>query len=822
LKNEGNFNAGTAFPSYLTLWESYIGSIQTSLPNVPISGPDAGSYNYTSQYSTIPGAGYQDCDNMYTFSTPENWPYLLAKCEQLEGHSYFKEASTHYYVGGQPNPTVSGNTYDTTATAGIDNILGADWVNDKTIGYQVTGASGTPSNCTGVNQAYCTQFTPYPWELKYVVQPTLSLGIPVRFTESNDYLGGIPQASNYFASALWALDFAQWWALNGASGVDFFNEPWIYTDTITPSNAAPPGEGVPCNGGDTCSGFFANPKSFAIKAFNFGGHGYTEPVGTISPSSLLGMIDVYAVGDAQDVYVTAINKTHNSGVDNAQDVNLTINLNGSFQSGSVATMALSSGTDGAADIGGAILGGISTSYLDYGGGAPLFTQFGGAWNNTISGFSGGSLTVLVPAASALLIRLSAGYHYDGPAQIDQNGAQEMFASDSSGNIWHVWQSAGELSESPNSAAADWTGWDASNSTLAWSEQSMSNGTTNIAATGTPAVVKNQDNTLQVFVPTSGDVFYQQQSTPGGPWGNWVDMGSGSNGLTNIQIAQNADDSLSVFGLDSNGNLWTATELAPGTGWHGAWTTTWLPTATWTELPTLASSGGSGSFGGYVVGKNLNGRLEIFAVGKSGSTPVVWDIWQTDSNTWGTSWTNRGAPVSGLVLSTKLQVCRSFSGNLTVFAVDKSASGANGGGYLWTISQSSPSGGWGIWMEVNADTEVQSGFVVAQNYNGRFEIFAVPTGSSQGNVDHIWQNSSLHWVSAWSAVSSTATSLDPRLVASNRLDGGLQIFGVDGSGNVYSNWQSTAGGAWQSSWASNFTNTSNSGTTTAMAFYTGQP
>jgi hypothetical protein len=768
---------------------------------------------------------YADCDGTYQFTTGRNnWPYLVAKCEQLEGQSWFKEVTTHYYVGGSPNINYNGSKYTVTPTQAIDDMLSSDWVNgvngDGAIGWTVTGASGAPTDCS--NTMYCNQYTPYAWEFTHIVQPVLNLGTPVRFTEANDFLGGVAQASNFFASALWALDFTQWWAANGAAGVNIFNQPWIYTDTIIPTDAVGSGGGQFCT--STCTGFFSNPKGFAIKAFNFGGHGYTEPVGTISNSSLSGLVDVYAVGDAQDVNITAVNKTHDSGINNATDVSLTIYLNGSFQAGSVATMELSSGTDGAANIGGAMLAGVSSNYLNYGangpnGGAPVFTQFTGAWNNTIHGFSGGSLTVTVPAASALLIRLSAGYHYNGPVQIDQNGAQEMFATDSSGNIWHVWQSAGKLSQSPNSPASNWTGWDSANSTLGWTEQSMSTGSGNITATGSPVVIKNQDNTLQVFVPTSGDVYYQQQSTPGGAWGAWTDMGSGSNGLTNIQVAQNADDSLSVFGLDASGNLWTASELAPGTGWHGAWTGAWQSSATWTELPTLVSAGGNGGFGGgYTVGRNLNGRLEIFAVGKNGSTPVVWHIWQISQNSptgtvnWG-AWANLNAPSAGLALATKLQVARNLSGDLTVFAVDNSVTGAHGGGYVNTMAQVTPSGGWSSWSKFNSTLTLQPGFVVGQDSNGNFEVLGVQTGAATGAVYDITSTSS-------DTIGTQAQN--PNLVVSNRLDGRLQAFGVDASGNVYSNWQTTTGGAWQSDWTNDFSNVSSSGAFTAMSFYQGQP
>ena len=69
--------------------------------------------------------------------------------------------------------------------------------------------------------------------------PVAAAGLRYRLTESNDYLTGVPGASNAFASALWALDHLHWWAAHGAAGVNFHNKQWLFTDTIVPDPATP-------------------------------------------------------------------------------------------------------------------------------------------------------------------------------------------------------------------------------------------------------------------------------------------------------------------------------------------------------------------------------------------------------------------------------------------------------------------------------------------------------------------------------------------------------------------------------------------------------
>ena len=97
-------------------------------------------------------------------------------------------------------------------------MLSPEWVNGTAIGTQ-------PRRTT---------YTPHPWLYANNLAPVAAAGLRYRLTESNDYLVGVPGASDAFASALWALDHLHWWAAHGAAGVNFHNKQWLYTATIVP------------------------------------------------------------------------------------------------------------------------------------------------------------------------------------------------------------------------------------------------------------------------------------------------------------------------------------------------------------------------------------------------------------------------------------------------------------------------------------------------------------------------------------------------------------------------------------------------------------
>jgi hypothetical protein len=734
-------NAGSAFPSYLAEWRKYIGVI-TAMPglaHVPVAGPDAFSYTEEARFTgNVCGSRFESAA----------WPELMAACEKNDSKLNFLASYGHYYVGGD---IVTGE-YKFTAAEGIANMLSPVWVEGDVI-------APNPAQPAGIPHDQQLRYTPYSWLYKNDYEPILKLGMKYRLTESNDFLRGVPNASNSFASALWALDYMHWWAEHGASGVNFHNNQWIYTDTLVPRNNiwVAPGS---CTGGP-CRDYYVTPKGYAIKAFNITGHGYPlETSVHTSNAPKDWSLTAYAVGTGQDLYVTVINKMQ--GNEPSHSAEVTIAPSGVlFARASVATMMLSSGVPGdatplAAQLGGATISGTGE-------------QWRGAWTPHRAEVSG-HVKLTVEPATAVIIHFHAGSRYAGPIGINQNGALEVFATDQQGRLWHVSQKAGsDLESKPNSAADRWSDWSDE-----FSDRLP-------AVSGGLAIARNQDNTLQAFAATSTGVYTARQETPGGAWGHWTLLGDSSRAMSNVRAARNADGGLSAFGLDTAGSLWTATEAAPGVAW-----------SPWKMLPELAGKVQHG----FAVAENLNGRIDIFALDGS-AHPALWRIGQTLENGWEDGWSRLGSP-SRQILQPGLQVGRTLLGNLTVFALDRSAGGH--GGSLWNISQNSLNGAWGSWsaLPVLRGASLRPGFVAMQNSDGRFELIAA---GSDGKVYRLAEGTGGRWGNTWAAIcgANEANLMHSIFVAGNTNDGRLQVFATDEKGMVYSNWQQAPGGGWGNYW-----------------------
>lgn len=828
-------------PSYLTDWQKFASAIDQTVPE-NYASPDTGSYS-TSSYFTGSSCGT-------SYPNGVSWTQGFADCKATSGGiitSQISSVTQHLYVGGCHCWKNAGiETYLSTSQA-IEDMLSGDWVdNDTGNGPQLaTGPYGLEP------------YTPYQWLYNKNLAPVLSHNLAYRLTESNAYLGGIDGASNSFTGALWALDYMHWWAAHGAAGINFHNNQWLYSDTIVPGNLPSPYAGQPpvvkftggncpsvcasaavfvsstgssvtsitvnnggsyttaptgvtidppCSGSgcttatatlqtavisgtnpvqyrvtsvtitnpgsgylpagcqsssgvqEACDNWVATPKGYGMKAFDLGGHGYAETVSLTDSLNPASQATAYAVGSGLTSYVTFINKTNNVR-GNSATVSLTIQPQG-FSTASGAYIALTSGTAGDPTPKAATLAGktITNSSPWLGRWTPLTPD------------TSGSLTLSVPAAEAVVVRIDAAGQLSGPIQMNQNGALEMFAVGSSGSVQHDWQQAVDV---PLSPSADWNGW---------------SGLSGVSSTGGVAVARNQDNTLQVFVPTSGGVYWTKLPSPGGgPWSAWTGMtGSAGLGLTNLAAGNNPDGSLSVLGLNSNGVIYTISENAPEIGWATSWTA------------LNAGSLDPRIKPGYVVARNLDGRLEVFGTDSSGN---VWHCWQKINAAGWSGWHE----LSGAQLNSQLAVARNLNGDLQVFGVDTL-------GNVWTNAQISAGGSWSAtWTEITGKA-LKPGIVIGQHKDGRLVLFGVST-VSPNDVWNIWQQGSAGGAFGGNWTDMGGSGPDPHLVASSTQDERIQLFTVDSSGTVWSDWQPSTGGGWNG-----WTSFGGAG----LAFYPGQP
>ncbi|MBV8906280.1 MAG: hypothetical protein JOZ22_21795 [Acidobacteriia bacterium] len=475
-----------------------------------------------------------------------------------------------------------------------------------------------------------------------------------------------------------------------------------------------------------CGNYQTAPKGYGIKAFNVGGHGYVEPVTIFNPDGI--NVTAYAAGDRQNLYVTIINKTHSSTNDTTH-AQVTVCPHG-FAAASASAMLLTDGVPGDASLLMATLGGapITNNSRWLGQWTPLMPE------------TNGSVSVTVPSATAAIVKIHRASNYVGPIQMNQNGALEVFATSPTGHIVHNSQNAAGV---PNSNRAGWSGW--------------ANLDDRIQSRGGAAVVQNLDNTLEVFVPsTTGHVYHNWQINPGGAWNGWSDLGG--SGITNLITAANGDGSLSVFGIGANGEVWYASESAPGIGW-----------SSWSDLSGVSIQPG------FVAGKNLDGRLEVFGVD---GRFTVWHNYQTPGGTW-SGWSS----LPGVQAEPQLATARNLDGRLEIFGVDRK-------GNIWHNWQTSAGCGWHGWNKSDLKGQrIHPGFAVGQNSDGRFEIFGV---SDEENIWHIREKSAGNW-SNWTKLGWLGP--DPQLTVANTEDGRLQLFGAGENGDIWSNWQTSAGGPW---------------------------
>ena len=305
----GHDVAITNFDTYLAKWRRFVAAITNAVPDARFTGPDAGSGNIA-------------------------WTRRFAAVEK--GSGLVTMICEHFYVGGAGRGK--------SAQEGIEAMLSPAWIE--------------------ANQKLYDR----------MAVPVLTNGLPYRFTEANDhYSGGIPDASDTFAGALWALDFLHWWAAHEARGVDFHNTQWVPNDVITPDG----------NGGLTI-----NPKGYGLRAFDLGGHGSAQPIKLDNPSGL--NLTAYAVRGPTGLFVTLINKEHGAA---GREAAVKLTAPGDAKSAVVVFLKAASGEAAART--GITLGGSPI---------PADGPWRGSWT-PLGTNSAGNLLITLPATSAAVVRI---------------------------------------------------------------------------------------------------------------------------------------------------------------------------------------------------------------------------------------------------------------------------------------------------------------------------------------------------------------------------------------------------------------------------------
>ncbi len=245
--------AGSAFPSYIAKWRRFAETIADSVPSATFAGPSTGS----------------------------NWPVP-------------NSANTSY-----ENQSWTANFADSIRNSTLGNLI----TQHNYVGQAATGKTPQQMVNEMISQAWDT--THYPDLYNACLVPAVKDGFGFRLEESNSFSGSVAGGSNSFATALWTLDYLNWWAQHGAAGVNFHVNEWGLNAVISKSGVT----------------YGVYPMAYGIKAFDIGGFGKVDSVAIANPDGL--NLTAYAVHDSGSTYVTIINKEQGPFARNAQVAILT-------------------------------------------------------------------------------------------------------------------------------------------------------------------------------------------------------------------------------------------------------------------------------------------------------------------------------------------------------------------------------------------------------------------------------------------------------------------------------------------------------------------
>ncbi len=297
--------------------------------------------------------------------------------------------------------------------------------------------------------------------------------------------------------------------------------------------------------------------------------------------------------------------------------------------------------------------------------------------------------------------------------------------------------------------------------------------------GRPFAQHNQDGRLEVFAIGLGGIFNISQVFPNGGWRDgWLSKDRPS---LNVRIklhvvGKNADGRLEIFALGDDNALWHIWQVTPNDGW-----------SEWKTLGTPARD--TSLTDQFTVGRNKDGRQEVFAVGNEGS---VWQVWQTAPNGGWSDWEELGEPLVGIRRSDRITVGSNEDGRQELFVIGRDDA-------LFHIWQVAPNAGWSDWKSLGRPRD-QFGFpvdspeppkdrdlsepVVQKNHDGHLEVFAPGNGAFCNR----WQEMPIFPGSNWRREGWNAkpkpsdrvglTWLEAALNFENRLE--VLAFGDDGA------------------------------------------
>jgi peptide methionine sulfoxide reductase MsrB len=193
--------------------------------------------------------------------------------------------------------------------------------------------------------------------------------------------------------------------------------------------------------------------------------------------------------------------------------------------------------------------------------------------------------------------------------------------------------------------------------------------------------------------------------------------------------------------------------------------------------------------------NADGRLEVFAIGTDGNLGHAFQNVASTTANW-SAWHDLGP-----LITTNPALARNADGRLEVFANGEGTTGPPALGHMYQNAASTTTD-WSGWTNFDDFPDnswrITGNPAVAQNADGRLEIFAI---ALDGNLGHIWQNAA-STTTNWSAWQDLGPAITSNPAVARNTDGSLEVFAVapvsSGPPALGHIWQATPGGGW-SAW-----------------------
>jgi hypothetical protein len=310
----------------------------------------------------------------------------------------------------------------------------------------------------------------------------------------------------------------------------------------------------------------------------------------------------------------------------------------------------------------------------------------------------------------------------------------------------------------------------------------------------PFAQRNEDGRLEIFAAGQGAIFNIAQRFPNAGWREaWLskDRPSSRVGVKVHIVGRNADGRLEIFAIGDDGGLWQKWQVTPNNGWS--------------EWKTLGTPSRDISLNEqFTVGRNQDGRQEVFAVGSDGN---VWQIFQAAPSGGWSDWKKLGHPRPGIRHFDRIIVGRNIDLRQELFVMGSDDA-------LWHIWQVFPNAGWSDWESLGKprdafpktnDRDISQP-VVQKNADGHLEVFAPGNGAFCNRWQEMPLAFPIHWRhQGWNAKPKPKPdvglrSLDAALNVGGQLNTHIEVFGLGDDGALWHAWQVDQDPFW-SAWES---------------------